>query len=105
MPAGKGVADVKGELDALLAAELAKRTVSYERSDGAPFTITLADVVARALELEMAYNPNDCPEVRWGAPPDSAEASTCKRRAPASQAASMLRYRPWFHERKRPPRG
>ena len=26
-------------------------------------------------------------------------------RAPAGQAARMRRYRPWFHERKRPPRG
>lgn len=105
MPAGKSVADVKSELDALLDAELHKRTVRYERSDGAPFTITLADVTARAPDLEMAYNPNDCPEVRWGAPQGSAEAATCKRRAPSSQAASMRRYRAWFHERKRPPRG
>ena len=29
----------------------------------------------------MAYNPNDCVELRWGAPEKSHEASTCKRRA------------------------
>jgi hypothetical protein len=105
MPAGKSVADLKTELDALLDAELHKRTVSYERSDGAPFTITLADVVARAPDLELAYNPNDCPEVRWGAPVEGAEIATCKRRAPAGQAAQMRAVRPWFHDRKRPPRG
>jgi hypothetical protein len=105
MPAGKSVADLKGELDALLDAELHKRTVSYERSDGAPFTITLADVVSRAPDLEVAYNPNDCPEVRWGAPAESAEITTCRRRAPAGQAAQMRTYRAWFHDRKRPPRG
>jgi hypothetical protein len=105
MPAGKSVSDLETELAALLDAELHKRTVSYERSDGAPFTITLADVVARAPDLEMAYNPNDCPEVRWGAPRESAEMTTCKRRAPAGQAAQMRSYRPWFHERRRPPRG
>ncbi len=105
MPAGKSAEGVKAELDALLAAELHKRRVSYERSDGAPFTVTLADVVARAPELEMAYNPNDCPEARWGAPAESAELSTCKRRAPAGQASLMRTYRAWFHERKRPPRG
>jgi hypothetical protein len=30
---------------------------------------------------------------------------TCTRRAPGGQAARMRRYRAWFHERKRPPRG
>ena len=105
MPAGKSVDGVKAELDALLAVELGKRTVSYERSSGAAFTVTLADVVARAPDLEMAYNPNDCPEARWGAPAESAELATCKRRAPANQTSLMRRYRAWFHERKRPPRG
>ncbi|MEP7119492.1 MAG: hypothetical protein ABJE95_01225 [Byssovorax sp.] len=105
MPTGKSVTDLEGELDALLDAELHKRSVSYARSDGAPFTITLADVVARAPDLEVAYNPNDCPEVRWGAPAGSAEIATCKRRAPAGQAAQMRAVRPWFHDRKRPPRG
>jgi hypothetical protein len=25
-------------------------------------------VIDRAVDLEMAYNPNDCVELRWGAP-------------------------------------
>jgi hypothetical protein len=52
----------------------------------------------------MAYDPNDCVEVRWGAAPGSAEAATCHRAAPAEQRARMERYREWFRERRRPPR-
>jgi len=63
------------------------------------------DVLSRAADLEVAYDPNDCPEVRWGAPRGSDEASTCTRRAPGDQVARMRRYRAWFHERRRPPRG
>lgn len=105
MPPGKPIAEVKAELEAVLAGELAKRTFAYERSDGSTFTLSLADVAARAEDLELAYNPNDCVEVRWGAPAGSEEASTCRRRASPGQAARMRRYRPWFHERRRPPRG
>jgi len=105
MPADKAPADVKRVLDEQLAAELAKRTFAYERSDGSTFTLSLADVVARAAALEMAYNPNDCAEVRWGAPADSEEATPCRRHAPWSQARRMRKVRAWFHERRRPPRG
>jgi hypothetical protein len=56
------------------------------------------------IHLEMAYNPNDCVELRWGAPAKSDEASTCKRYAPAAQREKMSKYRAWFHERRRPPR-
>ena len=55
-------------------------------------------------ELEMAYNVNDCVELRWGAPEKSEEAATCKRRAPSAQRAKMADYRAWFHERRRPAR-
>jgi hypothetical protein len=53
----------------------------------------------------MAYNLNDCVELRWGAAGKSEEAATCKRRASASQHTKMSQYRQWFHERRRPPRG
>jgi hypothetical protein len=105
MPAGNPPAEVRAELEKRLAEELAKRRFSYTRSDGSSFELALADVVERAAELEMAYNPNDCPEARWGAPKASAEASTCKRRAPGDQRVKMKKSRTWFHERKRPPRG
>ena len=69
-----------------------------------PWTLALKDVVDRAADLEMAYNLNDCVELRWGAPDKSDEASTCKRHAPSAQRAKMTKYRAWFHERRRPPR-
>jgi hypothetical protein len=104
MPTGKTVADVKAELESVLASELAARKFSYPRSDGSPWTLTLKDVIDRAPALEMAYNVNDCVELRWGAPVSSDEASACKRHAPAAQRAKMAEYRPWFNERRRPPR-
>ena len=104
MPKDKSVADVKADLEATLARELAARKFTYTRSDGTPFTLSLADVIQRGPELEMAYNPNDCVELRWGAPDKSDEVSTCKRHASWAQHAKMARYREWFHERRRPAR-
>jgi len=60
------------------------------------------DVVDRAVDFEMAYNPNDCVELRWGALESSEEASTCKRHAPQAQRAKMSEYRAWFRERHWP---
>ena len=102
MPKEKSVADRKAELGSVLASELAARKFSYTRSDGSPWTLALKDVLDRAADLEMAYNLNDCVELRWGAPQKSAEASTCKRHAPSAQRAKMTQYRTWFHERRGP---
>jgi hypothetical protein len=77
---------------------------TYRRSNGTPWTLTLAQLCARARSLEMAYNPNDCPELRWGAPYGSEELATCGRRAPDDQRQKMEGYRSWFAERRRPPR-
>jgi hypothetical protein len=104
MPAGQTAAAVKGALERALREDLDRRRFSYERSDGSSFSLSLAEVISRATDLEMAYNPNDCPEVRWGAPAGSEEAATCNRRAPGGQTARMRRYRAWFHDRRRPPR-
>jgi hypothetical protein len=104
MPAGKSVDDVKAELQSVLAAELASRKFSYTRTDGSQWTLALKDVIDRMRDLEMAYNLNDCVELRWGAPEGSAEAATCKRHAPQAQRGKMSEYRSWFHERRRPPR-
>jgi hypothetical protein len=106
MPREKSVADVKAGLEAKLATELAGRTFSYKRSDGSDWTLTLKEVIDRAGDLEVAYNLNDCVEVRWGAREGSEEAATCKRRAPEAQRGKMSGdYRAWFSERRRPPRG
>ena len=104
MPKDKSVADVKVELEAVLASELAARKFTYLRSDGSPWTLAVKDVVDRAPALEMAYNVNDCVELRWGAGEKSEEAATCKRYASGAQRAKMAKYRAWFHERRRPPR-
>ena len=104
MPNGKSVANVKAELEGILASELSARKFSYTRSNGSPWTLTLKEVIDRATDLEMAYNLNDCVELRWGAPDKSDEASTCKRLAPRTQRAKMIEYRTWFHERRRPAR-
>lgn len=91
-------------LEAELAESLAARSFRYTRSDGSPWTLTLADVAARAEAFEMAYNPNDCPEIRWAAPEGSEEYAPCDRNAPSAQRARMREYRPWFEDRQRPPR-
>ena len=105
MPRGTSVESVRAQLHNVLASELASRRFAYPRSDGSSWTLALKDVTERAGDLEMAYNPNDCVEIRWGAPAQSAEAATCKRYAPQAQRAKMVKYRPWFNERRRPPRG
>jgi hypothetical protein len=103
IPSGRSVGDVKSELQGVLGSELATRKISYTRSDGSQWTLSLKDVLDRAADFEMAYNPNDCVELRWGAPDNSAEASTCKRHAPQTQRAKMLSdYRIWFRERHWP---
>jgi hypothetical protein len=104
MPAGKSAAQVKAELQAVLASELTARKFAYPRSDGSSWTLSMKDAIDRVVAFEMAYNVNDCVERRWGAPEKSEEAATCKRAAPAAQRAKMDKYRPWFAERRRPPR-
>jgi hypothetical protein len=103
MPPGKSVEEVKSQLQGVLTSELASRKISYTRSDGSQWTLSLKEVVDRAADFEMAYNPNDCAELRWGAPENSEEASTCKRHAPQAQRAKMAsEYRVWFRERHWP---
>jgi hypothetical protein len=102
IPSGKSVADMKNELQGVLATELASRKLSYTRSDGSQWTLSVKDVVDRATDFEMAYNPNDCAELRWSAPENSEEASTCKRHAPQAQRAKMSGYRGWFRDRHWP---
>jgi hypothetical protein len=99
----KSMEDVRRDLQAVLASELASRKITYTRSDGSPWTLSLKEVLDRAVDYEMAYNPNDCVEVRWAAPDNSEEASTCKRHAPQAQRAKMSsEYRSWFRERRWP---
>lgn len=101
---GKGPDVVRAELEKLHQRRIQERAVEYRRSDGSPFKLTVADVYNRRAGFEMAYNPNDCVEVRWGAAPNSPDYATCKRHAPDDQRARMQEYRAWFHETRRPPR-
>jgi hypothetical protein len=94
----------RDELRKLHAQRITERGIEYKRSDGSPWKLTVADLLARKAALEIAYNPNDCVETRWGAAPGSPEASTCQRHTPPDQQARMAEVRSWFHDAKRPPR-
>ncbi len=87
-----------------LRSELEARSFSYTRSDGSVWSVTLAELVDRAEAMEMAYNPNDCAEIRWGAAPGTDEYAPCRRHAPQAHRDRMAEYRSWFAERRRPAR-
>jgi hypothetical protein len=101
---GRKPAAVADELRKLHADRVRDRGIEYKRSDGTTFKLSVADLLARKTALEIAYNPNDCVETRWGAAPGSPEAGPCGRHAPADQQARMAEVRAWFHDAKRPPR-
>ena len=71
IPNDQPVADVIAALRWESRESLGSHSVAYRRTGGAEQRITLADVVARQSALEMAYNPNACIEIRWGAPDGS----------------------------------
>jgi hypothetical protein len=101
---GRKPTEVRAEIEGLHEREIRARGIEYRRSDGSPFHLSVADVLARRAALEMAYNPNDCIEIRWGATPDTGDYATCGRHAPDEQRARMQEYRTWFHQTRRPPR-
>lgn len=103
IPARKSAEDVRAELGALGRKWGKELTITYTRSDGTPQVLSVADILERREALEMAYNPNDGPEIRWGAPERSAERSSCRRRAPAYQLDRMKAMRVWFQKRLHPP--
>jgi len=96
-------ANVKNKLQSFLDKKVSELTISYTRSDGSEQKLTLKEILERKDAFEMAYNPNDCVEIRWGAPENSDEKSTCKRRAPSNQQATMQKARSWFAQRLHPP--
>jgi hypothetical protein len=95
--------DIKGKLQSLLDKKVTELTIGYTRSDGSSQELTLAEILKRKEAFEMAYNPNDGIEIRWGAPENSNERLTCKRQAPANQQKTMQSVRKWFSERLHPP--
>jgi hypothetical protein len=101
---GRSPSDAAARIERLNAQRMGERFVTYTRSDGTPWRLSVGDIYNRRAGFEIAYNPNDCVERRWGASPETADETTCRRRAPADQRARMEEYRPWFRETIRPPR-
>lgn len=95
---------VKGEVEHLHDKLIHEATIQYTRSNGEPWELTVADVLARKPAFEMGYNPNDCVEIRWGAEPGTEEYASCRRHAPAEQIKRMTTMRQWFRDAQRPPR-
>lgn len=95
---------VKAEIERLHKRHIQERKIRYSRSDGSSWELSVAEVLARKAAFEMAYNPNDCAEVRWGAKPGTEEYSPCRRHAPPAQRARMEHYREWFRLTSRPTR-
>ena len=93
----------KRKLEVILDEKTRELTINYTRSDGSEKKLTLAEILKRKAAFEMAYNPNYCPEIRWGAPEGSEERSTCRRQASASQNETMKKVRKWFQQRLHPP--
>ncbi len=101
-PANKPREKLREELRSKAERLRKEMSFSYPNSQGESVTLTVAQVLERAKAFEMSYNPNDCPEVRWGAPEKSTEASTCRHKRPKAQTKKMEKYRVWFQERRRP---
>ena len=99
---GQTPADAKREMEQLVRTIGAQRRFQYTRTDGSQWTLSIADVLDRAVQFEMSYNPNDCPEQRWAAPEGSEEYATCRDQAPERHRVKMNAYRPWFAKRERP---
>lgn len=94
---------VKKDLETLLEKKCNELSISYVRSDGKAQQLSLAEILKRKEAFEMAYNPNDGPEIRWGAPENSEERSACKRHVSAGQLEKMQKVRVWFQKRLHPP--
>ncbi len=101
LPAGKSAAAARKDLEKQLKVFSEAKKLSYTKSDGTTQTMSMAELLRRTRGMEVAYNPNDCVELRWAASGD--ELSTCKRRAPQHQQQLMKKFRKWFATRNRPP--
>jgi hypothetical protein len=99
MPEGTSVTDLVSHLEVLHAFWSEHLNFDYLKSDGTSHTLSLSDAFQRIEVFERGYNPNDCPEYRWGAPESSEEFSTCSRRAPKRQHEEMQAHQHWFQAR------
>ena len=94
---------VKKELKAILDKKTEELSISYIATDGSLQKLTIGEILKRRDGFEMAYNPNDGIEIRWGAPEKSSEQARIHRHAPPNQFERMLSVRKWFNKRLHPP--
>lgn len=94
---------IRNRLQSLLEKKISSLSITYTRSDGSSQGLSLAEILKRRDAFEIAYNPNDGVEIRWGAPEGSSERATCRRHAPPGQQNTMKSVRKWFHDRQHPP--
>lgn len=99
----RSIEQVRKKLEDFLAGKLSELSITYTRTNGTKQTLTIAEILKRRKEFEMAYNPNDGIEIRWGAPENSEERSTCHRHVPTDQLEKMRSFRVWFQKRLHPP--
>ena len=93
----------KKKLQALLDEKASELVIIYTSTDGSQKKLTIAEILQRRAAFEMAYNPNDGIEIRWGAPENSDERAKCHRHSPAKQLETMRAVRVWFSKRLHPP--
>lgn len=96
-------AQVRKKLQSILDEKGSELSVSYIHTDGSLQKLTVNEILKRRDAFEMAYNPNDGVEIRWGAPENSNERASCRRHAPSSQLEKMKSVRNWFNKRLHPP--
>jgi hypothetical protein len=94
---------LKEKLKSILDKKVSDLSISYNGSDGSIQTLSVGEILKREDAFEMAYNPNDGIEIRWGAPENSNEMLRCRRHAPLYQVEKMRGVRMWFHKRLHPP--
>lgn len=94
---------VKKKLQTILEQKGSELSISYTRTNGFNQKLTVGEILKRKDAFEIAYNPNDGIEVRWGAQENSDERSTCRRHCSPKQLETMRTVRSWFHKRMHPP--
>lgn len=94
---------IKKKLQSTLEQKVSELSINYSRTDGVLQKLTIAEILKRKDSFEMAYNPNDGIEIRWGAPENSEERAGCRRHVPPYQLEKMKSVRTWFNKRLHPP--
>ncbi len=102
-PATTPPEQIREKLQLILDKKASGLSISYIRTDGSEQQLTVSELLNRRDAFEMAYNPNDGIEIRWGAPEGSDEIATCRRHAPPAQIEKMRSVRSWFRKRLHPP--